>query len=175
MAGRGVGMDAVRSKIDAMKGTIQVFSETGKGTKTIIRLPLTLAIVQAMLTRVEGEIFAFPLSSVESVDAILTKDLRYISNREVYILRGNEIPIIRLNELFHLSDRARDEEMLHLMTLNVGDMTIGVTVDEHIGQEDIVVKNIGKYLGNIPGIAGCNILGDGSISLIVDVNSLTQL
>lgn len=174
VAGRGVGMDAVKNKIETMKGTIQVFSETGKGTKTIIRLPLTLAIVQAMLTRVAGDIYAFPLSSVESVETIAVKDLRYIANREVYVLRDNEIPIIRLDQVFNLKS-SEQEEILHLMVLNVGEKTIGVTVDEHIGQEDIVVKNIGKYLGRIPGIAGCNILGDGSISLIVDVNSLAKL
>jgi two-component system chemotaxis sensor kinase CheA len=172
VAGRGVGMDAVRAKIESMKGSVQVFSEDGKGTRTIISLPLTLAIIQAMLTKIGDDYFAFPLSSVDEVVTIKTDKIRSVANKEVYVLRGKELPILRLNQYFGISSPSDTAEDLDLVILKLGDKTIGATVDEHIGQEDIVVKNIGAYLGNVPGISGCNILGDGSISLIVDVNSL---
>lgn len=174
VAGRGVGMDAVRTKIESMKGTISVHTELGKGTKTVIRLPLTLAIIQAMLTKISNEFFAFPLSQIESVETIQTKDIKFVANKEVYVLRDLEVPILRLDEFFGIrtKEESREKNTLDLVILKIGDRTIGASVDSHIGQEDIVVKNIGKYLGDIPGISGCNILGDGSISLIVDVNGL---
>lgn len=175
VAGRGVGMDAVRAKIEEMKGNVQVFSEVGKGTRTVISLPLTLAIIKAMLTKISNEYFAFPLASVEEVVNIRTKDIQYIANQEMYLLRGEkEVPILRLNRLFHIDSPSDESKSLNLVILKIGEKILGVSVDVLIGQEDIVVKNIGKYLGNLPGISGCNILSDGSISLIVDVNSLLQ-
>lgn len=173
VAGRGVGMDAVKAIIEEeMKGSVHVYSKLGHGTKTVIRLPLTLAIINAMRTKINGEDFAFPTNQVEEVVAIHPKEIKYIANKEVYILREKEIPVIRLKEYFGLDSHDEENKMLNMVILKLGDRTVAAAVDEFVGQEDIVVKNIGKYLGNIPGISGCNILGDGSICLIVDVNTL---
>jgi len=173
VAGRGVGMDAVKAIIEEeMKGSVHVYSTLGHGTKTVIRLPLTLAIINAMRTKINGEDFAFPTNQVEEVVAIHPKEIKYIANKEVYILREKEIPVIRLKEYFGLDAVDEEDKMLNMVILKLGERTVAAAVDEFVGQEDIVVKNIGKYLGNIPGISGCNILGDGSICLIVDVNTL---
>lgn len=175
VAGRGVGMDVVRSKIaDDMKGQIEIVTAKGKGTKTIIRLPLTLAIINAMLTKIGGEVFAFSSSQVESVEEVKLDEIRYVANSEIYVLkeRNIEIPIIRLDEYFGLQKESTNTKTLSLVILKSGIKTIGVTVDEFIGHEDIVLKNMGRYLGNIPGIGGCNVLGNGDISLMVDINSL---
>jgi len=173
VAGRGVGMDAVKATIeDEMKGNLHIYSTPGKGTKIVIRLPLTLAIINAMRTKINGEDFAFPTNQVEEVVAIHHDEIKYVANKEIYILREREIPIIRLKEYFDLANKDESSRMLNLVILKLGEKFIAATVDEFVGQEDIVVKNIGKYLGSIPGIAGCNILGDGSISLIVDANTL---
>ncbi|PGK51596.1 hypothetical protein CN918_27780 [Priestia megaterium] len=174
LAGRGVGMDAVRAVVEEMKGHIEVKTEDGKGTKTIINLPLTLAIIPAMLTKIEDKFFSIPISQVIEAVEIDASELRYVANKEVYILRNKEIPIIRLSEFFNLRTHREESERLKIVVLKSGNKTIGTTVDEFIELEDIVVKNIGEYLGNIRGIAGCNILGDGSISLIVDVNTITN-
>lgn len=177
ISGRGVGMDVVRSKIaDDMKGQIEIESEKGIGTKIIIRLPLTLAIINAMLTKISGEVFAFPSSQVESVEEIKVSDIKYITNKEIYILKEKniEVPIIRLDKFFKLEKKNTDEKTLNLLILKSGTKTIGATVDEFIGHEDIVLKTIGKYLGNISGIGGCNVLGNGDISLIVDVHSIVS-
>lgn len=174
IAGRGVGMDAVRAVVEEMKGHITIETEEGKGTKVIIGLPLTLAIIPAMLTKIEGKYFSIPSSQIlEAVD-IDASELKYVANKEVYILRKQEIPIIRLKEFFNLSCERKENEKLKIVILKSGNKTIGTTVDEFVELENIVVKNIGEYLGNITGIAGCNILGDGSISLIVDVNTITH-
>lgn len=174
VAGRGVGMDAVRAVVEDMKGHIEVQSQKGKGTKTIINLPLTLAIIPAMLTKIKGEYFSIPSSQVIEAVEINEEDIRHVANKEVYILREKEIPIIRLNEFFNLSHERMSGEKLKIVILKTGTKTIGATVDEFEGLENIVVKNIGDYLGTTNGISGCNILGDGSISLIVDVNSITN-
>ena len=174
LAGRGVGMDAVRAVVEEMKGHIEVKTEEGKGTSTIINLPLTLAIIPAMLTKIDDKFFSIPISQVIEAVEIDASELRYVANKEVYILRNKEIPIIRLSEFFNLRTHRDESERLKIVVLKSGNKTIGTTVDEFIELEDIVVKNIGEYLGNIRGIAGCNILGDGSISLIVDVNTITN-
>ena len=175
ISGRGVGMDVVRQKIaEDMKGQIEIETAKGVGTKTIIRLPLTLAIINAMLTKISGEVFAFPSSQVESVEEIHVNDIKYVANREIYVLkeRDIEVPIIRLDEFFQLPLSDKKSETLNLLILKSGTKTIGATVDEFIGHEDIVLKTIGRYLGNVPGIGGCNVLGNGDISLIVDVHSI---
>lgn len=175
VAGRGVGMDAVKAVIeDEMRGTVHVQSVLGHGTKTTIRLPITLAIINAMRTKINDLDFAFPINQVEEVIAIQPKEIKYVANKEIYIHREKEIPIIRLNEYFNMESSYEDGKMINLVVLKLGEKTIAVTVDEFVIQEDIVVKNIGKYLGNVPGISGCTILGDGSMSLIVDANTLIK-
>jgi len=174
-AGRGVGMDVVKKKIvHEMKGQIELDSIEGVGTTTTIRLPFTLAILSAMLTKIGNDIFAFPTSQIELVEEILVDDIKYIANQEVYILkdRDREIPIIHLDKFFNLNVEKNNPEKLRIVVLKSANRMIGVTVDEFLRNEDIVLKSVGKYLGNIPGISGCNVLGNGDISLIVDANSL---
>jgi len=172
VAGRGVGMDAVQAVVDKMKGHIEVESEKGKGTKTIIKLPLSLAIIRSLLTKINGEYFSIPIAQDMEAVEILAKDIKYVANKEVYFLRDNEIPIIRLNEFFNIPSQHSNAEKINVVVLTVGNKTVGLTVDEALDLEDIVVKNIGEYLGNIRGISGSNINGDGAISLIIDVNSI---
>lgn len=178
ISGRGVGMDVVRSKIsDDMKGQIEIETAKGVGTKTIIRLPLTLAIINAMLTKIAGDVFAFPSNQVESVEEIKVSDIHYISNKEIYILkeRNLEVPIIRLDQFFGLTSTKNNDATLNLLILKSGTKMVGATVDEFMEHEDIVLKTVGKYLGNVPGIGGCNVLGNGDVSLIVDVHSICNL
>jgi two-component system chemotaxis sensor kinase CheA len=174
VAGRGVGMDAVRSVIeDDMKGSIQVYSEKGKGTKNVIKLPLTLAIIDAMLATINDDSYAFPLSQVEEVVSIHPSELKYVLNKEVLILRDLEIPVVRLREFFNIPPKETKEiNEINLVIVKSGEKMLGLVVDRFTDRKDIVVKNIGRYLGNIPGINSCTILGDASISLIVDVNSI---
>lgn len=174
VAGRGVGMDAVRALVEQMKGHIDIQTEKGLGTKVIIHLPLTLAIIRAMLTKIEDNYFSIPISQVIEAVEVHTSELKYVANKEMYFLRKKEIPIIRLKEFFNLSHVRSEDEKLKVVVLKSGNKTIGVTVDEFVELEDIVIKNLGEFLGNIKGIAGCNIQGDGSISLIVDVNTITN-
>lgn len=177
ISGRGVGMDVVRQKIaEDMKGQIEIETIKGVGTKTVIRLPLTLAIINAMLTKIGGEVFAFPSSQVEIVEEIHVSDIKYVANKEIYVLkeRNIEVPIVRLNEFFRLKKTDTTQETIKLLILKSGTKTIGATVDDFIGHEDIVLKTIGRYLGNVPGIGGCNVLGNGDISLIVDVHSIVN-
>lgn len=172
-AGRGVGMDAVGAIVTSMKGHIELSSEEGFGTTVTIRLPLTLAIIEAMRTKIHNEHFAFPLSQIDKIVKVnKQKDVKYVANKEIFIFREKEkeVPIIRLREFFGLEPK--DEENFLAIILMTGNRSIAVTIDDCIGMESIVMKNIGKYLGNMPGISGCNILGDGSISLIADVNSI---
>lgn len=174
VAGRGVGMDVVRSKIaEDMKGQIEIETELHKGTKIILRLPLTLAIINAMLTKINNDVYAFPSSQVESVEEISVNEIKRVANNEIYVLkeRNLEVPIVRLNEFFNIETQLKSDK-LRLIILKTGIHTIAVTVDEFIGHEDIVLKSLGQYLGNIQGIGGCNILGNGDIGLVVDVNSL---
>lgn len=173
VAGRGVGMDAVKATIEEeMRGTVQVYSKLGQGTKTVIRLPLTLSIIKAMRTKIDDLDFSFPLDLVEEVVSIQPKEIKFVANKEIYILRDKEIPIVRLYEYFNMDYTPDPNKLLNLVLLKNGDKTVAVAVDEFVDKEDIVVKNLGKHLGNLPGISGCNILGDGSISLIVDINTL---
>ena len=173
-SGRGVGMDVVKSKIiDEMKGNIKIDSDFGKGTTFSINLPLTLAIVRTMLTEIDGNIFAFPVGSIAEVGEIKSEEIKLIANKEVYVLRnGREIPIIRLRNYFNLTPEDPNKEKLKMIILRAGDRYVGGIVDHFNDLANIVVKSMGRYIGTIPGISGCNILSDGSMSLIVDVNDL---
>lgn len=177
ISGRGVGMDVVKNNIvENMRGQIDIESTLGEGTKTIIRLPLTLAIINAMLTRVNGDVYAFPSSQVESVEVIDPSELKTVLNNEIYILKEKnlEVPIIRLNEFFNIPSQNENPETLSVVIIKTINNYVGVTVDLFIDQEDIVLKNTGKFLGKIPGIGGCNVMGNGEISLVVDVNSIVN-
>ncbi len=172
ISGRGVGLDVVRTKIEALGGVIEVESENGKGSKFIIRLPLTLAIIQALLVLIGQEKFAIPLSSIREIINIDSKDIKLVQKQEVIILRKNVIPIIRLGEVLDVPDAESNPDQVTVVVVNKGEKLSGFVVDNLIGQQEIVIKSLGKLLMGIKTIAGATILGDGQVALIIDVNSL---
>jgi len=173
ISGRGVGMDVVKTKIEAMGGVIEVETELGKGTRFIVRLPLTLSIIQALLVEVSNEIFAIPLSSVQEIIDIPLSDIKVLRGEEVIPYRGALIPLVRLEqELGIESDDVSDDELITLVVIKKGEKLSGLTIGDLIGQQEIVIKSLGKYLSNIKIISGATILGDGRVALILDINRL---
>lgn len=175
VSGRGVGMDAVKTKIESLGGMVDIETKINEGSKFKIRLPLTLAIIQALLVDVGEEIYAVPLGSIDSTINITPGDIKTIQSQEVILLRGQIIPIIRLNKLLGTAAAAGDsQEELYVVIVHMGDQKAGVIVDTLIGQQEIVIKSLGKLLAGIKVLAGATILGDGKVALILDVGSLMQ-
>lgn len=172
VSGRGVGLDVVKTKIEALGGDIEVKTELGKGSKFIIRLPLTLAIIQALMVNLGEEKYAIPLNTIQNIEDVLISDIKYIQNQEVINLRGHVIPIIRLHDKLDIPSVDAEKDSLTVVIVNKGEKQAGIVVDSLIGQQEIVIKTLGKYLTNIKLIAGATILGDGEVALILDVNSL---
>lgn len=175
VSGRGVGMDAVKTKIEALGGMVDIETKVNEGSKFKIRLPLTLAIIQALLVKIYEEIYAIPLSSIDSTINITTSDIKTIQNQEVILLRGQIIPIIRLAEKLNVpkQDMSNQEE-LFVVIVHMGNQRAGIIVDTLIGQQEIVIKSLGKLLAGIKVIAGATILGNGQVALILDVGSIIQ-
>lgn len=173
VSGRGVGLDVVKSKIEALSGEVEVRSKYGQGSTWIIRLPLTLAIIQALMVVVGGEKYAISLGSIQTIEDIAPSEIKLVQNKEVIHLRGNVIPIVRLDkELDVVSTRGEDENMTVIIAKK-GDKTAGLVVDELLGQQEIVIKSMGKYIDNkCKLISGATILGDGEVALILDANTL---
>jgi two-component system chemotaxis sensor kinase CheA len=172
LSGRGVGLDVVKTKIEALGGTIELETEFGKGSKTIIRLPLTLAIIQALLVMVGSEKYAIPLSSIREINNIYPDDIKNVRNQEVILLRDMVIPIIRLHDILGVPPEKADQKQLTCVVVKKGDKLSGFIVDSLIGQQEIVIKSLGKLLAGIRCVAGATILGDGNVALIIDVNSI---
>lgn len=175
VSGRGVGMDAVKTKIEALGGMVDIETKVNEGSKFKIRLPLTLAIIQALLVKIYEEIYAIPLSSIDSTINITPADIKTIQNQEVILLRGQIIPIIRLAEKLNVpqNDLSNQEE-LFVVIVHMGNQRAGIIVDNLIGQQEIVIKSLGKLLAGIKVIAGATILGNGQVALILDVGSIIQ-
>lgn len=173
VSGRGVGLDAVKNKIEALSGSIHIESVPGKGTKFKIQLPLTLAIIQALLVMIERETYAIPLSFIAETTSVLPEELNRLQEQEVMLLRGNVLPLIRLNRILNVppSDLPKEAE-INIVIVRKGENKVGLIVDTLVGQQEIVIKPLGKMLGTIPVIAGATILGNGQVSLIIDVASL---
>jgi len=174
ISGRGVGLDVVRRQIEKLNGTVTVSSERGKGTKFTIKLPLTLAIIQGLLVRVGREIYSIPITSVIESHRIKPTDIKMIDNYEVFNIRNDVISLLRLNRLFGIKT---DEQREYNFVVIVGtaEKKMGLMVDSLIGEEDVVIKPLRDQFTNSPGIAGASILGDGSVSLIIDVSQLLEL
>ena len=174
VSGRGVGMDAVRNKIEALGGALELDSTAGQGTRVRIRLPLTLAIIQALLVQVQAETYAIPLGSIDSTINIVPADIRTIQQQEVILLRGQIIPLVRLAKSLGTEEATEFEagQELYVVIVQSGDHRIGLLVDSLVGQQEIVIKSLGKILTGIRQIAGATILGDGQVVLILDVNAL---
>lgn len=172
VSGRGVGLDVVRTNIQALSGVVEAKSYAGKGTKFIVKLPLTLAIMQALMISIGSEEYAIPISNVNSVEDILVSDLKQVQNQQVITLRGQVIPIIFLDEVIKLEEEVTYDEELTVVIIYKGDKKIGIVINELIGQQEIVVKSIGKYINNDKIIGGATILGNGEVALILELNSL---
>ena len=174
ISGRGVGLDVVRRSIDKLNGTVTVNSEKGKGTKFTIKLPLTLAIIQGLLVRVGQEIYSIPITSVIESLRIKPEDIRMIDNNEVFNIRSDVISLLRLNRLFGIKSEEK-QEYYFIVIVGTAEKKMGFMVDSLIGEEDVVIKPLRDQFTNSPGIAGASILGDGSVSLIIDVGQLLEL
>ncbi len=172
VSGRGVGLDVVRTNVEALGGSIEAKSTLGVGSTFSIRLPLTLAIIQALMSEVGNEKYAIPLGNIQTIEDIPVEDVKFIQGKEVIKLRGNVIPIVRLREVLDVEDECENVESLTVVIVNKGDKQAGLVIDNLIGQQEIVIKSIGQFINNVKMIGGATILGDGEVALILDVNAL---
>ena len=172
VSGRGVGLDVVKSKIESLSGEVDVRTKLGEGSTFIIRLPLTLAIIQALMVEVGGEKYAISLGSIQTLEDIDPNEIEHVQAKEVINLRGTVIPLIRLNEVLDNESTKSPDENLLVIIVKKGDKLAGLVVDEVMGQQEIVIKSLGKYINKQKIISGATILGDGEIALILDTNAL---
>ena len=172
VSGRGVGLDVVKSKIEALSGEVEVKTKLGEGSTFIIRLPLTLAIIQALMVVVGGEKYAISLGSIQTIEDISPSDIKVVQSKEVIHLRGTVIPIIRLDDMLDCNIDRRPDANMVVVIVKKGDKLAGLVVDELIGQQEIVIKSMGKYINKCKFISGATILGDGEIALILDANAI---
>ncbi|MBO5335986.1 MAG: chemotaxis protein CheA [Lachnospiraceae bacterium] len=172
VSGRGVGLDVVRSKIESLSGEVEVKTQLGQGSTWTIRLPLTLAIVQALMVVVGGEKYAISLGSIQTIEDIAPSDIKLVQNKEVIHLRGTVIPLIRMSEVLEIESTKTESDNLVVVIVKKGDKMAGLVVDELIGQQEIVIKSLGKYIKQCKFISGATILGDGEVALILDANAL---
>ncbi len=174
LSGRGVGLDVVKSKIESLNGTVEVDSDLGKGSKFTIRLPLTLAIIQALMVNLAEEKYALPLNNIKEITTIQKTSISMVQNQEVVLYRDKTLPIIRLSDVLEVPYAVEPEEKNEMIVVIVrkGEQEAGLVVDSLIGQQEIVIKSLGRYLTGAKSIAGATILGNGSVALIVDPNQL---
>lgn len=172
ISGRGVGLDVVLTKIEALGGNVEIETEKDKGSRFIIRLPLTLAIIQALLVIVGEEKYAIPLNNIKEITDINTEEIRLIEQKEVILYRDNPLPLLRLSEVLDCKEQKRAQGEATVVIVKKGDKEIGLIIDSLIGQQEIVIKSLGRYLNFVKQIAGATILGNGGVALIIDTNSL---
>ena len=175
VSGRGVGMDVVKTNIEKLNGIIDIDSEKGKGTIIKLKIPLTLAIIQALLVGAQEEYFAIPLSSVLETVRVPAEEIYSIEGNDVLRLREEILPLVRLSDVFGIEEVFEGGENLYIVVIALAESKLGVVVDTLVGQEEIVIKSLGDYLQGIKGIAGATIRGDGRVTLIVDVGALMEL
>ena len=172
VSGRGVGLDVVKSKIEALGGDVEVKTKYGEGSTFSIRLPLTLAIIQALMVKLGDEKYAISLGSIETIEDVPVSDIKYVHAKEVINLRGSVIPLIRLRDVLDIPGEAEESDTIIVVIVRKGDKLAGLVVDSLIGQMEIVIKSLGKYININRMISGATILGDGSVALIIDANTL---
>ena len=175
LSGRGVGLDVVKTKIESLNGTVEVKTNLGHGSKFTIRLPLTLAIIQALMVNLNREKYALPLNNIKEITTINSKSISLVQNQEVVLYRNKTLPLIRLNEVLQVPYQDNEKvvkEDLIVVVVKKGETEAGLVVDSLIGQQEIVIKSLGKYLTGVKVIAGATILGNGGVALIVDPNQL---
>ncbi len=172
ISGRGVGLDVVKSNIEALGGDVEVKTDKGEGTTFTVRLPLTLAIIQALMVEIGDEKYAIAIGSISNIEDIPVKDIKYVEAQEVIHLRGKVIPLIRLSQVLDTEPKEDEPTSLTVVIVQKGDSQAGLVVDELMGQQEIVIKPLGKFINNNKIISGATILGDGEVALILDVNTL---
>ena len=172
ISGRGVGLDVVKSKIESLSGEVDVKTKLGEGSTFTIRLPLTLAIIQALMVEIGGEKYAISLGSIQTIEDVKQSEVKLVENKEVMNLRGNVIPLIRMNQVLSIESTKEPDENLLVIIVKKGDKLAGLVVDELMGQQEIVIKSLGKYINKSKIISGATILGDGEVALILDTNAL---
>lgn len=172
VSGRGVGLDVVKTKIESLSGTVEVRTEKDKGSAFIIRLPLTLAIIQALLVIVGNEKYAIPLNNIKEITNIDTSNIRNIEDKEIILYRGTPLELKRMSEVLDCEDQERREGNVTVVIVRKGDKDIGLIIDSLIGQQEIVIKSLGPYLSFVKLIAGATILGNGGVALIIDTNEV---
>ncbi len=172
VSGRGVGLDVVKSKIEALSGEIETRTKLGEGSTFIVRLPLTLAIIQALMVVVGGEKYAISLGSVQTIEGISPSEVKTVQGKEVIHLRGKVIPLVRLDQVLDVESTRNPEDEMTVLIAKKGDRLAGLVVDDLLGQMEIVIKSMGKYIGKCKLISGATILGDGEVALILDANAL---
>ena len=174
VSGRGVGMDVVRTNISKLKGIIEIESEIGLGSAFVIKLPLTLAIIQGLLVEARNEIFSIPLGSVLEVIRSQQEDISNINGHEVIRLRNTVLPLARISDVYGSSPHKATDGWRYIVVIGLAEQRLGVVVDSLLGKKEIVIKSLGDYLGKVPGIAGSTILGDGRVIMIVDVGEFMK-
>jgi two-component system chemotaxis sensor kinase CheA len=173
LSGRGVGLDVVKTKIKSLGGRVKVETEAGSGSRFIISLPLTLAIIQALLVVVGNEKYAIPLVNVNRIIRIKKDEVKKVHSKEVVMVQDSAVPLVRLNKVLGIEEAPSKGNNMIVVIVQKGEKLTGVLVDGLIGQQEIVIKFLGKYLAGINYFAGATILGDGNVALILDVNSIS--
>lgn len=172
VSGRGVGLDVVKTKIEALGGSISAKTVAGEGSTFTIQLPLTLAIIQALMVEVGTEKYAIPLSSINGIEDMPKEEIRFVQSKEVIHLRGSVIPILRLHEILNVEKPEGDPDSLVIVVIKKGEQRVGLIVDSLIGQQETVIKSLGHHITNDKLFSGATILGDGEVALILDTNTL---
>lgn len=176
VSGRGVGLDVVQKNIEKLNGSVEIRTQVDKGTRFRVKLPLTLAIIRALQVSLEGTIYCIPLNSVVEIDRIPVSDIQTVRQREVFVKRGQVIPLLRLAEVFDVQrpEGYEEPEELYVVIVSVMGRQAGIVVDDLIGEGDVVIKPLGKFIGDVPGIAGATIMGDGDVAIILDIPGLLE-
>ena len=168
LSGRGVGMDVVRTNIRKLNGIIEIRNELGQGSEFILKLPLTLAIIQSLLVEVEREVYSIPLASVIETMRVNQEEFHMVGGQEVLKLRDSVLPLLRLQRVFNCAQTGADRKTCYVVVVGVAEKRVGLVVTRLLGQQEVAIKSLGKFLANLPGIGGSTIMGDGRVALIVD-------
>lgn len=175
LSGRGVGMDVVRTNIRKLNGLIEIKSELGRGSEFILKLPLTLAIIQSLLVEVEDEVYSIPLAAVLETIKVETSSFHQIGGQEVLKLRDSVLPLLRMQRVFGVAEKGETNQQTYIVVIGVAEKRMGLIVSRLLGQQEVAIKSLGKYLAKAPGIAGSTILGDGRVALIIDPAGIIEM